>query len=359
VMPDKSLSSLCADCQSAEASLDVRKRRLCGDCFVRYVQSKVLKRMESYRFKNLKNDQKRRLLLPVSGGVSSVTLLQILDAQLRQQLASRNRTAYDLVVVHLAGPGESIKTIRSWLEVLTKRFLIQMPQPVLYLSDVFKLDPTIGDDLRHLGMQLVDEMSPDEQAQHVLNAAKSVTAGTDLQDLLLNRLMVSFAKQQGCEAILWGHSDSRLAAKALAGVAKGRGGALPFDICDGLTPWKLYFNYPLRDLFLAELCTYARVLQDTFTDLTMENPASHTPTSIRQTSIDDLLARYITTQGEKYPSIMANVVRTVSKLQFPQTGGRYSHCAICATPIAYDANDGLPETQLCYPCTRTKQDIKI
>ena len=109
----------------------------------------------------------------------------------------------------------------------------------------------------------------------------------------------------------------------------------------------------MRDLFKTELEAFLECSPDLESRLVLNQGPEVPVVSIRNTSIDTLLHNYITSQGEKYPSIMANVVRTASKLQVPpaETGRR---CRLCTMPIV----GSLTETVLCYGCDRMKQDIK-
>jgi cytoplasmic tRNA 2-thiolation protein 2 len=361
-MPGKLSEDICVDCQSAEATLDIRKRRLCRDCFIKYVNSKALKRMELYRFKSNNHDIGRRLLLPVSGGVSSLVLLQLLDSQMQRQRAMRNRTAYELWVVLIEDFRTTVNANTRtfpWYTTLQKRFTSVSFIPIMSLHDVLALDTTIEDDLQAFGLIRSEAECDRDFTLRILESATSLTAGADLQDILLNRLIVSCAKQHDCESILWGHSDSRLAAKALAGVAKGRGGSLPFEICDGPSRSGINFSYPLRDILKPELGLYVSALPEVFSELLIEDdPAPREKASIRNTSIDDLLTTYINSHREKYPSIMANVVRTASKLQSPQLKQTTSSCRVCLVPYQGDSEQLSGEKGLCYACSRTRQDIR-
>ncbi|RAL68532.1 hypothetical protein DID88_007259 [Monilinia fructigena] len=50
-----------------------------------------------------------------------------------------------------------------------------------------------------------------------------------------------------------------------------------------------------------------------------QEPPSHISASSKSTTIDDLMAQYFESVEENFPSIVANVVRTSSKLK-PTTG---------------------------------------
>ena len=310
--------------------------------------------MESYRLKNDSPRQQRRLLLPMSGGVSSLILLQVLDLQLQKQRNSRGRTAYDLhmLMIDTSLQGHD-SDMQSQFERVKDNFQ-SYSWSILPLWNVFESDNGARGALAQLGIEFDESVNPRQNLERTLDSASTPTSRSEISEILLLRLIVAFAKSEHCEAILWGHSDSRLAAKALASVAKGRGSSLPLQICDGPSPWGLNFNYPLRDLFKAELELYAGLQGEAFSRLVIPVSSQAIQTSLRDTSIDDLLANYVTLQGEKYPSIMANVVRTVSKLQRPQMEDGKTACTFCGMPIA--AKNVADKT--CYACIRTRTDVK-
>ncbi|EXJ84456.1 hypothetical protein A1O3_05124 [Capronia epimyces CBS 606.96] len=359
-MDDPATTDLCVDCRERDASLSIRNRRLCSACFMRYVTSKVLKRMESFRFKTLSGDDRRRLLLPVSGGVSSLVLLHVLDAQLQRQIASRNRTAYDLVVLRVVLPeDEGSTTLKGDYEELARKFSAHRILPLLDLQAVFKLDTHIERDFEHLGLRRHGSESDESFLNRMLSCATSVTARADLQSILLQRLIVSAARQHGCESVVWGHSDSRLAALVLADVAKGRGGSVPSTIADGPSLHGINSNYPMRDLFKTELQSYAQLVPDPLLAKVADSgETTAPPTAMRHTSIDTLLRTYIHSQGEKYPGIMANVVRTASKLDGRQASTITATCPVCIRLIVRSQGLLNPDGNLCYGCDRMRNDIK-
>ena len=315
--------------------------------------------MESYRFKNLTGDQKRRLFLPISGGVSSLVLLQVLDAQLQRQIGNRNRTAYDLVVVRVVPPeAVDLATVDREYGILARRFPLHTFLPRVPLHDVLRVDNKLRLDLEILGIHEQPHESDEEFMQRILSSATSVTTRVDLESVLLRRLLVAQAKQQDCEGVLWGHSDSRLAALALADVAKGRGGSVSSQIADGPSLHDINFNYPVRDLFKVELECYAQALEEPLIIEMEDHAAQQKVPNIRNTSIDSLLSAYINSQGEKYPSIMANVVRTASKLQVKNSGVGILPCSFCVMATISSSDSVGENSKLCYGCERMKQDIK-
>ncbi|KIW11968.1 hypothetical protein PV08_09242 [Exophiala spinifera] len=354
------IANPCVDCREHEATLTVRNRRLCSACFTYYVQSKILKRMASYGFKSLSSEKERRLFLPLSGGLSSLVLLQVLDVQLQKQIANRNKTSYDIIVARVVLPGEKNSgSIQRDYEALAETFASHTFLPLLSLHQILQLDCDVERDLRHLGIVRHGGESDQDFFIRIVGCSTSASAASDLQSILLKRLLVAAARDQHCDNVLWGHSDTRLAALVLADVAKGRGGSVSSSIADGQTLQGIDFNYPVRDLFKAELQTYARVSSEPALKTTVEQDTQvQQPTSIRNTAIDDLLNTYITSQGEKYPSIMANVVRTASKLEAKRPADNtIVACPVCLLPRVGTQGSLATNSGLCYGCQRMRQDI--
>lgn len=312
--------------------------------------------MESYRVKNDSSHQQRKLLLPVSGGVSSVVLLQVLDGHIQRQLASRGRASYDLAVLII--DTSCIDTTPGVMHLVgcVKDAFPSTQVSLLSLEAVLTMDNDIDNTLASLGFAREGDEEAQAELEHLIECATTPTTRADLFEILRLRLIVSFAKSQACEAVLWGHSDSRLAAIALSSVAKGRGGALPNLVGDGPSPWGLHFNYPLRDLFKSELELYAGLFSAQLSKVIIPDPPALANSSIRESSIDDLLTNYITSQGAKYPSIMANVVRTASKLRMPAINAADVACPVCATPVICASNEH-SHSRLCYGCLKIKAEI--
>lgn len=365
-MTNSTVVPTCADCQTNQSSVEIRKRQLCQSCFTKYISSKILKRMDTYRFKNQTDggsNARKHLLLPASGGTSFLVLLEVLDRQIQKQLAQQGRTAYDLTICHIdndivlnadkygIGGAQNV----SWWTAVQQTFPQHNYLPIISLTEACQHDGTLEADLQSLGFSKCQNENGEHFITRCLSSPRTPTARTDLYRIILKRLIVGVAKESNCQGILWGHSDTTLASLALASVAKGRGGAVPNELSDGPSLFGLNFNYPLRDLFQTELELYLeRLPEDVKSCL---KPASdrqqEAPASLRMTSIDALLSAYITGQGEKYPSIMANVVRTASKLQTPRVE-EVKGCRLCGMPITVESSEEI----LCYGCKRMKQDIK-
>lgn len=298
--------------------------------------------METYRVRGSTAKAARKLLFPLSFGPSSASLLHILDQHLQGQYDRMNRAAYELIVVHIDLHVDAADRRDS--SDLLEKYKARFPRhryTGLSLEEALLLDHI---DWKASGMSEIIKNDPEkpgtERLQQLLGSMPSATSRTDVITTLLTRFLVDVAKRNGCESILFGDSTTRLAEKTLTETAKGRGFSLPWQVSDGMSPYGIGFNYPLRDLLKKELVTFTSLTTLPLTDLIMfQEPSSHISASSKLTTIDDLMAQYFESVEENYPSIVANVVRTSSKLQ-PLTGDETTACEFCGLPVA-EGTDGI------------------
>ncbi|KXT17424.1 hypothetical protein AC579_5701 [Pseudocercospora musae] len=340
--------SLCRRCQLIEPAINVRTEPLCKHCFSNYVQTKVVKRMESFRVRNAGPGQHRKLLLPLSFDACSLALLHILSQHQRGQAEKTGRTGYKLHVLHVDN-GSSVTTdVGSSLEKVKLRYPEHHYQSTP-LSKLFSLD-----DLSGLFPEVVTsnqgiELDDNERLSAVLTASKSATTRQDLSQILTRRLVVREAKKSGCEAVIWTDSTTKLAERILAETAKGRGLSLPCVVADGESPQGIPFYFPMRELLSKEAHAYLSFLESAM-DADMVRSDTRAPVSTRNTAIDDLMQQYFQSVEQEYPSIVANVVRTTNKLKAPAIRLVEQLCELCSMPLARQAP---AQSRLCYGCIRT------
>lgn len=340
------------------------------DCFSKYVHTKTIKRMEAFRVRYSAAGQQRTLLLPISFGVSSITLLHILDHHLQVQKQRTGRTGFGLHIVHVINSPEEASDVESGLINQLKDRYPDHTLSVIQLANVFdNHDATTGLDKELMleGYNNSDTSPPHQnRLRRLLSSTTSATSRADIISILRTRLLVSFAKFHSYEAILWGDTTTRLAEKTLSETAKGRGFALPWNIADGLSPHGVTFQYPMRDLLKKELISYADMLSPPLPALVLDAP-TQAPINSKNTTIDELMKQYFESVEQSYPSIVANVVRTTSKLHAPKSSNKDVECRLCGMPVAksalgIDGWGGNQEAQngdvedadigLCYGCTR-------
>ncbi|KAI9698700.1 MAG: cytoplasmic tRNA 2-thiolation protein 2 [Candelina mexicana] len=330
---------LCKRCQVLEASVLVRMEHLCRDCFMTYVRTKVVKRMESFRVRNSKIEKQRVLLLPLSFGPSSVSLLHILDYQLQTQIDRAQRAGYVIHVLVVEAHDPSETSLRKAKLAETQRRYPRHTYSTLALADIFSFNHTIDLDIHSIDSGQSKGLSSafsskEEKLDALLSSLPSTTSKFDVLCTLRTRLIIEFAKKKGCEGIFWGDSTTRLAEKTLAETAKGRGFSLPWQIADGASPHGLNFKYPLRDLLRKELVTFSELTSPPLTALIFAQPqTAQFSASAKSTTIDNLMSQYFESVEENYPSIVANVVRTSSKLRIPTNSKTDQICKLCGLPV--------------------------
>ena len=303
------------------------------------------------------NDLRKTLLLPVSFGVSSISLLHILNQQLQSRKNPGHHAGYTLHVLFIdqsavqgqAFPHESKK-------MLMRRFPSHVYTTIL-LEDCTNHGVGAETSLFVEGKQIED----------TILSLPSNTSKTDVIDIKRRQLITAFAKEHRCDGILFGDTTTRLAERTLSETAKGRGIALPWLTADGNVSG-LSCVYPLRDLLRKELAAYAGIVTPSLTSL-ITKPSVRVPTSSKDTTIDGLMSQYFESVEQNYPSIVTNVVRTSSKLDPLPLDKADEACYLCRYPIVKGAwggdQDSISNSErqsangsrqgdlLCYGCSRT------
>ncbi|KAJ5713258.1 uncharacterized protein N7483_010439 [Penicillium malachiteum] len=374
-MPAKEMALPCMECNNAEAAVTTRSRSLCGPCYQRFLNYKVVRRMEKYRGpKDLAKSSvpTARLLLPLSLGASSSVLLHMLDKALARQLAKTSRTSYvlEIMVVEPSTISSDQASCDTQFDKVREAFPNHSFKRVP-LDSIFEYVPDMAELMRnYAGPQFIDDdaKSNEERLAAFRGAVSSATSKADLDTVLFTRLAVGYAKHTACESILWGDSDTSLAAKVLAGAAKGRGASLTWQVSDGMSPWGVTFDFPCRDLSKPELLSYVSVCPELSEVVIPDRPLSDNILT-KNLSIDELMLRYVTTQGEKYPGVMANVSRTAHKLHSTSEHGDGNLCALCGGLVenVRGNEDGITVTgqfatenpRFCYGCMRSRPDTVL
>lgn len=310
-----------------------------------------------------------KLLLPLSLGVSSSVLLHVLNAELQRLLSKPiSQTPYNLHVL-VVEPSTILPASSPYdanYEELQKAFpdhtFTRLP-----FHSIFDYVSGMKDIMaEYAGSQFIDDdlKSNEDRLAAFRACVSSATSRVDLEYVLLTRLVVAFAQQAGCDTILWGDSDSRLAAKTLAGAAKGRGASLTWQVSDGMSPWGVRFEFPLRDLSKSEISQYGSVCPELSGIVVPDEPLPDDVLT-KNLSIDEVMMRYVQTQGEKYRGVMANVARTANKLESSVSDDSPS-CSLCGALVGnVKGNTGVTvssqsgdsqDSRFCYGCLRSRPE---
>lgn len=314
------------------------------------------------------------LLLPVSLGPSSVSLLHILDQHLQHQKERSGRCSFRIHVLFIdqsaVVQGLTYEAVwRSWKD----RFP-SATYSIARLEDICSHDATVDLKNTFLSGPTSNEQACSERQslEDLLAALPSATSRADMISILRCRLITCLAKEHGCSSILYGDSTTRLAERTLSETAKGRGGAIPWLTADGQVPHGIKVVYPMRDLLRKEIAAYTTMTVPPLTPLVLEKDSPSIVPSSKNTTIDDLMSQYFESVEQNYPSIVANVVRTSSRLVAPLADAKVGRvCHICRLPVA-KGDEGLrwsgeqehpceladsatapSSSSLCYGCARS------
>ena len=336
---------------------------------MKYLATKVLKRLETNKLRGGFKDPLRTLLLPISFGVSSITLLHVLDQQLRNRLEQNRHAGYTLHILFVDQSTVVEQTpLGDLLDLLKQRYPSHTYTAICLenCSDYnINIEEILKDETLTTGEDAGDHR---QQMKQLLLNLLSATSKTDIIDIVRRRLIFAFAKEHGCDSILFGDSTTRLAEKTLSEAAKGRGIALPWLTADGSTLDGIICTFPLRDLLRKELTAYTTMASPPLTSLILES-TNKRATSSKDTTIDDLMSQYFESVEQNYPSIVANVVRTSSRLVAPSATDDAQSCSVCGQSIVTEAWAGEQESialrqcmestgpnhakAVCYGCART------
>lgn len=337
------------------------------------MSTKVSKRIEVSKIRGGFNREPNKLLFPLSLGVSSIALLHVLDRSFRARLDNSGRIGNTL---HLLFVDENIEldhdVNNDMLQCLQQRFPSHL-YSIIHLGDVFQYhSDELGGALEPKAEgQETSPLSHMERLKHLLSSIPSASSRVDLIATLRRRLVYAFAQRHGCFGIVYGDSTTRLAERTLSETAKGRGGSLPWLTADGTSPMGMKIIYPMRDLLKKELILYTELTQPPLTSLVRRAKLStDRPMLSKDTTIDSLMTQYFGSVEQNYPSIVANVVRTSSRLVAPSLSTDSRLCSICGlpvedttqewsgtqdTPSTANVMNGKPihnDSALCYGCIR-------
>lgn len=342
--------------------------------------------------------QTKRVLVGLSFGPSSAALVDILNDQIQFHFKKRQSAAFDGVVVHVdtdlsamsSGEDESPLS-QKLLDGFAGRYpqLTFLRVPLSAVLELGTIDWSVLPD--------VPIGAPGEGAAKRLrdffDQLPSTTSKSDVLRLFTRHILISTALREDCRALVLGCSTTALAELTLGETAKGRGFSLPWMVGDGpmtiqrfsashrtqdegsaedgdgapKDTAQLYIYYPNRELFRNELVRYTNLVEPPLTDLipAVDAISSSAVVSLRDTSIEEVMTRYFADVEEKYPSIVANVVRTTAKLERTGSTGEERCCGLCGMGLdmlgdqrwkgEMGDEENEWEERLCYGCLRASR----
>jgi cytoplasmic tRNA 2-thiolation protein 2 len=340
-------AALCRRCQEKEVDIAIRTEPVCKYCFSKYVQTKIVKRMETFRVKNSEPGKERTLLLPLSFGPSSTALLYVVSRHLKGQIEKTGRTGFKLHIMHVQLPDEPGS--EEILEQVKQRYP-EHTYSHIALSSITDHASLIPSEFQQKTQPF---QSPDDKLTAILSALPTATSRADATAIFLRKLLVHHARALDCGAILFADSTTRLSERVLAETAKGRGFSLPWVVSDGESPFGIPIYYPLRELLSKEISAFVDFIEPNMASVVVRS-GSKPAAAMKNTTIDDMTRQYFAGVEVDYPSIVANVVRTTSKLQPRSLSEVEQHCELCDMPLEGQAPE---RSRVCYGCIRSMPQI--
>uniref|UniRef100_A0A8H7N348 Cytoplasmic tRNA 2-thiolation protein 2 n=1 Tax=Bionectria ochroleuca TaxID=29856 RepID=A0A8H7N348_BIOOC len=385
-MPASTVSNPCARCKAEDAPFQLRTKPTCGNCFTEYIETKFVKRL-AYLHKEVRTSshlEPRRYVAGLSFGPSSSALVHLLDGYTHKQSKKKSSSTFEILAVHVdtdlsCSPERQDTPAQALMRNYSAKYT-QLSFRCVHLSKVLDVQ-TVDWSALPLPRPEDDCSEPSKRLQQMFEKLPSVSSRADVLRLLVRHLLLDIAMQdEHYNTLLFGHTTTALAALSLCEVANGRGFAIPWQVNDGRFPVTIYdqtsgaevkrttypIHYPLRELFKGEIDTYISV----FPEIAALNPpnangATATVVSHKDTSIEEVMARYFESVETPHAGIVANVVRTTGKLDRANASG--TSCGLCgvvldergdsrwAGEMGDDYNpDGEPRlARLCYGCKRS------
>ncbi|OQO14510.1 hypothetical protein B0A48_01388 [Cryoendolithus antarcticus] len=357
----------CARCPLPSA-FTLRLHPLCPTHIIQYIHTKTIKRLETFRTRySSPNDPPRRLLLALSFGVSSMSLLQILDWHLAGQKERVGRAGVEVRVVSVRGfdegVGEGMGKGEERLERLRERYPAHEFE-ALELASVLDLVPSLQTSLPP-DPDLDASAPASQRLDALLTSLPSASSRADLKRTLLHRLLLHHASATSCSALLYGSTTTLLAERTLAEVASGKGFALPQLITDtpaASSSSSVQILHPLRDVLRKEIQIYASLVSPPLTSLLIpEQPVgAKAVVNSRDATIEGLMRGYFEGVEEGFPAVVSNVVRTVGKLQAqPQLSReeKVEGCEVCGLDFVQEGE--VERSRVCGGCVRMLGGVTV
>ncbi|XP_034408042.1 cytoplasmic tRNA 2-thiolation protein 2 isoform X2 [Cyclopterus lumpus] len=353
------VSKKCVKCKEATAAVVIRAGdAFCRGCFKEY----FIHKFRAMLGKNRVLFPGEKVLLAVSGGPSSCSMLAQVQEGLRQNAHKKLRFLPGIVFIDEGGAvGQSLEDRRRMaaeLQAVFKAtgfpFLVVPLEQVLDLpSSVVAAAPApseraagvykkaVGRFIQRDGggrqAPLEREETPLADVpecrtlllQQLVGSAKTLTAREDLLNTLRQHLLVHTARTEGYSKVMLGDSCTRLAVKLLTSISLGRGAQLAQDT--GFSDSRygdIVLVRPMRDYSAKEIAYYNRM----FSVPSVFIPGLDTKTRDKS-SIQRLTESFVTKLQADFPSTVSAIYRTSEKLQTACTSSSSAdhgdRCLLC------------------------------
>lgn len=344
-------TELCQKCKTQNAVVHARVEDFCKDCYIFFIRGKLRKQINEERYKvkfgkSLELYGTQKVLLALSGGESSIVLLDIIGALLEgQNKQHKGKQGFDLVVVNLdESEMDSLnKKIQDTIPKLLQKF-----SPVNITLKILSLNSYIDESTLHkisltpsftASIKSIDPKNV--TLVELLKKCPNKSSAEDLLSIVYEDLILRVAAEEGCQTILYGHCMTRLANEIIALTVKGRGSIIHKAITDHvetIDSKEIKVMFPLREILYAEIAAYIKLaeLQAFVIESTIEKSKINKNLTIR-----DLTTNYFRQlDATGYASTASTVVKTGEKLGAPK-GELLCHCQVCGADIHQDPSTWL------------------
>ena len=305
------------------------------------------------------------------------------------------RTGYELVVVWVdesavlgADEGRISRKEEAFREAEKRYGGSGVDFMIKKIEDIYSVKSAVSEVLGESGVAEPAEangFAEDDnrgRLQRLILSLLALTSRADILYQLRSRLLIHLAETLSCTAILYSQSTTALAQLVLSETVKGRGYSMPWQISDGMMPYlaktstgsngvRIFF--PLRDILRKELLRFVELtegLPEIEVDVKGPTVGPAVAVNAKTTTIDDLMRGYFENMEDAYPSIVANVVKTASRLVPPSVeegGGGW--CKVCGLPkdVAVDLDmvyaeaegpKGGGQREMCSGCARNMEGAR-
>lgn len=296
---------------------------------------------EVYKVKYKPVENPHRVLLALSGGSSSLVLLDAVASLLQEQAEQHGgRQGFALTVVNV-DENERLKLDKSFQRIIDELRARYTPVDIEFVS--LDYDMYVDGRLLHQ-IKVASDFSSysvplDEgtSINDILKGCNSKSSEEDLLLIIMNELLLRTAITHRCGTLLYGHSMTRLADEVLALTIKGRGSTIHSSVSDHteeVSGQTISVKYPLRDVLMGEIEAYCRLanLNSFVMSLTIPDPVINKNKTVR-----GLTAQYFRQlDATGYSSTASTVVRTAAKLAAPTVGSKTGTCRVCGVEIRQD-----------------------
>lgn len=352
----------CLRCKELMAVILTRNEKFCKQCYLRFVRGKQRKQMqdESYKVKYseaLKRVGMQKVLLPWSGGMSSLVLVDVIGTLLQEQREAHNgRQGFELMILHIEEEeSDSLKkNVRFALSELVHKYNpVQIKFKILSLNSL-AIDPSLIKKIEinnsFEGLSQPIKLKEGITVKELLSSCADRSSSEDLLNIIRDDIIIRTAHLEDCKTILYGHSMTRIANEVISLTVKGRGASIHKSVSDHATNYKeKSFNiiYPLREVLLVEVAAYLEIASLKSFVIESTSPRSKITKNM---TVRDLVTQYFTHLDETgYASTASTVVKTGEKLGEPKFELILSNCQVCGVNIHQDPKKWLSDITVTEP----------